>query len=154
MHESPSDAGVVDAVRSFIYRHVADSGRPPSSADVARQFDCTPRQALELLKDVAAQKALTLDAQSGEIWMAHPFSAVPTSFVVESRGIQWWANCSWDMFGIPATLGISAHITAQCACCDEPMTMDVDTTSGPSTDEGVVHFLVPARDWYADIGFT
>ena len=144
----------VDAARVFVYNHTADVGLPPSSAAIADHFGCTAADALEMLKAIAARKALTLDPATGEIWMAHPFSARRTAFHVHGDRTSWWANCSWDMLGIPATLGVSARIEAHCGCCHEPMHVAVDAQRGPVSGDGLVHFLVPARQWYQDIGFT
>jgi hypothetical protein len=58
------------------------------------------------------------------------------------------------MLGIPAALGLSARVTATCADCDAPMQLDVDRGAGPIAGEGLVHILLPASRWYADIGFT
>ena len=44
-------------------------------------------------------------AASSSIWMANPFSAVPTDFKVTSRGRTYFGNCIWDALGIPAILG-------------------------------------------------
>jgi hypothetical protein len=58
------------------------------------------------------------------------------------------------MLGIPASLAQSARIDATCADCNESFALDVDGDTGPGSDEGVVHILLPASRWYADIGFT
>mgnify|MGYP002260981813 CR=1 FL=1 len=36
------------------------------------------------------------------VWMAHPFSGVPTDFVVTINGRRWFANCVWDGLAILA----------------------------------------------------
>jgi hypothetical protein len=68
--------------------------------------------------------------------------------------MSWWANCAWDMLGIPASLGQSARVDATCADCNETFALDVDRDTGPVSSEGLVHILLPASQWYADIGFT
>ena len=57
------------------------------------------------------------------------------------------------MLGIPAMLQQPATIDTVCTDCGAPMGMTVDPERGPSS-AGVVHFLLPARRWYDDIGFT
>jgi hypothetical protein len=144
----------IDATRRFIYSHVATHGSPPTSQEIAQGRDTSVDDARELLKVLGVTKRVILNPESGEIWMCGPFSAVPTRFRVHGESVSWWANCAWDMLGIPASLGISARVDTTCACCDEPMHIDVDAERGPLSSEGVVHIFLPARRWYDDIGFT
>jgi len=97
--------------------------------------------------------AIVLDAQTREPWMALPFSAVPTPFAVEGAGRSWFANCAWDAFGIPILLGVDAVITTTCQDCAGPIVYRVE--GGRLADaHGVVHFAVPASQWWDNIGFT
>ena len=144
----------IDAARVFIYTQVAAAGRPPTAEEIARNSDLTVDDAFETLKVLGATKRVVLDQHTGEVWMCGPFSAVPTRFRVHGEGVSWYANCAWDMLGIPASLGIDARVETSCACCDEPVTIQVDKHTGPTTDEGLVHIYLPARQWYDDIGFT
>jgi hypothetical protein len=64
-----------------------------------------------------------------------------------------WANCAWDMLGVPVIVGESIVIHAACTDCGDPIQISVDPRRGVTGQE-VVHFLVPARRWYDDIGFT
>ena len=54
------------------------------------------REAYERLHDA---HAIVLDAESRDVWMAHPFSAVPTEYRVEIGERSWFANCVWDALG-------------------------------------------------------
>jgi len=142
----------LDATRIFIYAHVADVGIPPTSAEIAEHFQITPDEARQRVVSLGATKRIV--SSGGEIWMAGPFSALPTRFRVHGPSVSWWANCAWDMLGIPASLSVSARIHASCACCDESVGIDVDAEEGPREEVGIVHILLPARRWYEDIGFT
>ena len=144
----------IDATRRFIYSHVATAGSPPTSQELAQHFSTSLDDAREVLKVLGVTKRVLLNPENGEIWMCGPFSAVPTRFRVHGDTASWWANCAWDMLGIPASLGMSARVETSCACCDDPMRIDVDIERGPLSHEGLVHIFLPARRWYADIGFT
>ena len=152
--QSPQDADLAGAMRTVIYAHFAREGIAPTSAQLAATMKVTQDEALDALRTLAARRALVLNPATSEIWMAAPFSAVPTSFRVLGAETSWWANCAWDMLGIPAALGQSVRVAATCADCNAPMNFQVDPERGPVMDGGVVHFLVPARHWYDDIGFT
>lgn len=143
-----------DIARIFVYSHVATTGTPPSSAAIAEHLGVSVARARAVVAELGATKRVVLDRPSGEIWMAPPFSAVPTRFRVTGATTSWWANCAWDMLGIPAFLREPVRIEATCPDCDESIGIDVDAEAGPRVNEGLVHFLVPARRWYEDIGFT
>ena len=143
------------ALRIFVYDVLLASGRPPSVAEIAARFAESTDDVRAAMKDVRIGKTLLVHPGSGEVWMAGPFSAAPTPYRVVGRGRSWWANCAWDMLGIPIIAGESVDIDAMCTDCGAPMHIHVDVRAGPDPDvAALVHFLVPARRWYEDIGFT
>lgn len=144
----------IDAARVFVYTYVAVSGAPPTAEQIAQHGDLSVDDAYETLKVLGATRRVILDQGTGEVWMCGPFSAVPTRFRVHGESASWFANCAWDMLGIPASLGVGARVETSCACCDEPVSIEVDRERGPLSDEGLVHIYLPARQWYDDIGFT
>jgi hypothetical protein len=145
---------VVTRIRVFIFTHIAEFGPPPSADQIASEMSTTVHDARAALETLAVNRQVILDPKTREIWMAGPFSAVPTRFRVHGAKASWWANCAWDMFGIPAALGQSARIDATCADCEALFQLDVDRDKGSKSNEGLVHILLPANRWYADIGFT
>jgi hypothetical protein len=85
--------------------------------------------------------------------MAHPFSAVPTQFPVETEGGTYWANCAWDAFGVPFVLGADSRTVASCAGTGQEVELGVQA-GRPLPVEGVVHFAVRPREFWQNIGFT
>ena len=83
--------------------------------------------------------------------MAHPFSAVATDFLVIIGDRQWYANCVWDGLSILALLG-DGTLETHSPATGELIRFTV--TDGEVLGEGLVHFLVPARRFWVDIGFT
>ena len=142
-----------DDLRIFVYDHLAASGLPPTVAEIARHFGTTRDAAREQLAGIKIGKTILVHPESGEIWMAGPFSAVKTDYQVVAGGRSWWANCAWDMLGIPMVLNTPVQVHTKCTDCGSPMTIDCDP-SRPPAEKAVVHFLVPARRWYEDIAFT
>ena len=141
-------------IRLWIYQHFADSGHAPDLFQTASQFEITLEdvaEALHLLQTEA--EALVLIPGTSFIWMAEPFSAVPTAFLVRSGSRQWWGNCIWDAMAILALLELDGTVSAACPISGSPLIVAVANralTDAP----GIVHFSVPARDWWRDIGFT
>jgi hypothetical protein len=141
-------------VRVDIYRHFIATARAPTVGEVAahlRQNEDAIRAAFVRLADA---HALVLKPNSETIWMAHPFSAVATQHVVRTPDREYFANCAWDALAIPTFLGTEAESTTPCADCQEPISWKVSADGRLSGDDAVVHFSVPARQFWDDIGFT
>ena len=99
------------------------------------------------------EHALVLVLGTGNLRMANPFSAVPTSYAVEAAGRSWFANCAWDAFGICAALDVDGVITTSCPHCGDPIAVRVEDKR-PSDPSLLFHCLVPAAHWWDDIVFT
>src|SRR4051812_3263453 len=141
------------ALRVFVYDTIAASGLPPSLAAIAGHFRAAVGDARDSLGSLKIGKTILAHPRTGEIWMAGPFASAPTTYTVTGSRCTWFANCAWDMLGIPVIVGETVTIRAACTDCGDPIDMTVDPRRAVSGDE-VVHFLVPARRWYDDIGFT
>lgn len=83
--------------------------------------------------------------------MAHPFSAVATDFLVTIGDRQWYANCVWDGLAILALLGEGILETHSPATGES---IQFRVSGGKVLGEALVHFLVPARRFWANIVFT
>lgn len=140
-------------VRHGIYRHFAEAGAAPSVDQLTAAVGRPLPEVEQSLDRLADAHAIVLAPSTRNVWMAHPFSAVPTSYPVRSGGRTWWANCAWDALGIPAVLDIDAETRTQCPDCGEPIALRV---AGGRVEPGnaVVHFLVPPKRFWENVGFT
>jgi hypothetical protein len=139
-------------VQQHVYEHTAKHGRPPTSSAAAAALGIEPQEVLSAFRRIGGRRLLAL-AQTGEIVMAPPFSAVPTPFRVQAAGREYFANCVWDSFGIAAALHSDAIVDASCGCCGEPMTLRIHNGE-PLGEPAVAHFEVPAAHWWDDITYT
>jgi hypothetical protein len=140
-------------VRHLVYRTFLETGRAPGVDDLARGLRTSAAAIQEALKSLEGAHALVLaPATSGTIWMAHPFSNVPTDYRVTSNNRRWWANCAWDTLGIASFLSSDAYIDSRCACCGESIT--VTTRGGGVAGQALVHFVVPPRRFWENVGYT
>jgi len=141
-------------IRLWIYQHFVDTGRAPSPVEIAAHFQLTPSEVEDRLRRLQDEAdALVLLPGSPHIWMAEPFSAVPTSFLVRSGTRQWWGNCIWDALAILALVGTDGSVFTACPHSGQPLVVSA-TKGGLEGAQGIVHFAVPAREWWRDIGFT
>ncbi|HEU5305405.1 MAG TPA: organomercurial lyase [Gemmatimonadales bacterium] len=139
--------------RVSVYRHFVTRGKAPTLAETAAAAGAPSDAVRASLERLAAAHILVLDPQTRHIWMAMPFSAVPTGFRVRTDRGDWWANCAWDALGISAMLQAPAEITTSCSDCGAPPPVRTDGRA-LTHGAGVVHFAVPASEWWDDIGFT
>src|SRR5256885_7144555 len=58
----------------------------------------------------------SLAPATATVWMAHPFSAVPTAYPVVIGERTYWANCAWDAAGILSLVG-DGECRTRCADC-------------------------------------
>lgn len=133
------------ALRNRIYAQLVELGRVPTIAETGAEPD-----ALRRLHD---EHALVLEPDGSAIRMLNPFSGVPTTYRVRAAGREWFANCVWDAFGIPAALRANGHVSAACLDCGEHLEVGVAGRQ-PEPADLVAHFLLPARRWWEDIVFT
>jgi len=140
------------AIRNATYRQFVELGRAPTADEVAETMGQGSAAVLEAWRRLHDAHALVLDG-AGHLRMANPFSAVETPHRVEAAGRTWYANCGWDAFGVGVVLRTDSTIHTTCPDCGEALDIEV-RHHRPTDPDPVWHVLVPARDWWADIGFT
>jgi Alkylmercury lyase len=141
------------ALRNLTYALLVQGGRAPTSVEVAAEAGVEVDELRAAWRRLHDLHALVLDADSGEIRMANPFSAIETPHRVHAAGRHWYANCAWDAFGICAALHADGRIETTCADCGELLAVEV-RDGRPDEEELVFHSLVDAAHWWDDIVFT
>lgn len=140
------------AVRLFVYRHFIDTTRAPDVATIADAVKAKSDAVISALKRLADLHALVLAPATSSIWMAHPFSAVPTPYPVVTSGRTYWANCAWDAAGVLSLIGGDGECRTRCADCGEEAAMVV--RGGRLHGDGVVHYAVPPRRFWENVAYT
>jgi hypothetical protein len=140
-------------VRLYVYRQMVETSAAPSTADTARALGCAVPEIESAYRALADAHMIVLRPGSHTIWMAMPFSNMQTAFTVITGGRAYYANCAWDAFGVAAALGIDARIFTTCADCGGALERKVANGVLPET-RGVVHFALPARRWWDNVGYT
>ena len=140
-------------IKLVVYRHFAETGQRPSPEVVAARVGSDLKSVLDSYLRLRSQRVLALEADGSSIRMAPPFSGVPTQHVVIVDEKQYFANCAWDAFGIPAALQQPGMIYSRCEQSGEPLRLPV-SLEGPEPSTWLFHCLVPAAKWWDDIVFT
>ena len=140
-------------VRHFVYNHFADTTHPPRVDETAHHFNISIEDAGAFYKELYNRHAFFLEPGTLTVRMANPFSGIPTDFKVHANGKSYYANCAWDMLGIPAVLHNDAVIEAVCTESNESVQLEIK--SGQITNNQLlVHFPLPFARWYNDLVFT
>ena len=140
-------------VRLAVSRKIIDEEVPPTAPELAERLGTDTASIEASLHRLEDAHMLTLVPGTSSVWMAFPFSAVPTPFEVRVGDRRYFGNCIWDALGIPVCLDADATIDSSCPDCAEPLRLEVrDGSLLPA--EGVIHFAVPAARWWEDIGAT
>jgi len=138
-------------VRAAVIQTLRDTSHAPPTAAIAASLGASDAEVAAALHLLADAHRLVLIPGTDSVWMAHPFSAIATDFVVTIGNRQWFANCVWDGLSILALLGDGALDTHSPAT-GEPI--QLRASAGTALGNALVHFLVPARHFWGDIGFT
>ena len=141
-------------VRLAVYRFFVERGRAPVGPEVADVLGVSAVDVEASFRRLHDAHTLVLAPGTSYIWMANPFSALPTMHEVQIGDRTYWGNCIWDALGVVAITGAStAKVRTRCADCSQEI--DVVVAGGKiSSPEGIVHYAVPASRWWEDIGFT
>jgi len=140
-------------VRAHIYQTFAATGGAPVVPEVAAAVGGTEFQVRESLARLfAAHEIAPLKTGNG-VWMANPFSGVPTAYSVETPSMTCYAPCAWDALGVPAILDTDGWIRTTCPQSGTPLEFGA-VDGALEGDDGLIHLVTPIRDAWVDIGFT
>jgi hypothetical protein len=142
---------IARTVRYAVYATFRERGMAPSADELSHALSLGRAEVVAALQTLAAEHSLTLRPVTDEVWMAHPFSAIETRHVVSVGTGRWFANCVWDGLAILALFGDGVLETRS---PETGETLRFASTAGRVEGEGLVHFLVPARRFWEDIGYT
>jgi hypothetical protein len=141
-------------VRRHVYFSVVANGRPPTTTETAEVFRLPEPEVADAYQRLHNAHALVLFPDTTDVWMANPFCFAPTSHRVTAAGREWTGTCAWDALGILAALHGDGSIASACACCADPVALEVSDGELVDGTDLLVHILLPARRWWEDIGFT
>ena len=129
-------------IESFLKR-----GRAPSIQELSERFSVSSDSIRSALLGLQDYHGVVLHPHNQEIWVAHPFSTVPTGFIVRSNNREWWGNCAWCSLGVAALAGPAVTITT-CPGFDRPP-VEIRIKDGELENRDfVVHFSTPmAEAW-------
>lgn len=114
--------------------------RSPTVAELAATFGATVEQTREALRALGEYHGVVLHPHSDEVWVAHPFSAAPTTCVVKApakeaadggangagtKAKTWWGNCAWCSLGVAHLAGGTATIETRLGAIGDAITISI-----------------------------
>ena len=130
------------------------TGGTPTRVSVMQALGLDYAQISASYAALVATHVVVLDRDTGEVWMAMPFSSRPTPFRVVAGDRSMWANCAWDAFGIAAALDLDVSFATPCPASDAVIAGGVRRGVAFAHPGAVAYVGVPAPQWWDDIGFT
>lgn len=115
---------VEDEIRKFILGEFAQSGRAPTSEEMALRVKLSADAVNQIITKL--QKADLLLKEDGEIISAYPFSVKETRHKVifnDGRGV--WALCAADALGVHFALKEDINIISKCHECEQEIRITV-----------------------------
>lgn len=113
---SSTDHQPIDSrVHQAVLAGFVERGHAPGVDEIAADLGASREEVTASLRRLDANHGLMLHPPpSLEVWVAHPFSAMPTLFWVRGAERGWWGACIWCAMGIAALLGepVTIHTTA------------------------------------------
>jgi hypothetical protein len=136
-----------------ILTDVVKRGYAPSSEELVRRFEKPCDDISAALHALMEYHGVVLHPNSDEIWVVHPFSMAPTSFLVRSGQREWWGNCAWCSLGIAELAGGTATITTALGAVGRQVTVRIDRGNLLDRDY-VIHFPIPMAKAWDNVVYT
>ena len=141
------------SLHHFIITSFLDNEKPPLVSDVASRFGVDLEAARQGLLALAEYHGVVLHPESDEVWVAHPFSAAPTTCIVLSGDKKWWGNCAWCSLGVMYLAGGTSTLLTRTGAINDEVSISVK--NGKLIDKNfVVHFPVPMQKAWDNVIYT
>ena len=140
-------------VRRYVYGHFVEQERPPTVTETADALTVSMATVEASYQRLHEEHVVVLESDHTTIRFALPFCATPTPFRVHAKGHAWWATCAWDALGVPAALHTDAEIVSTCPDCETQIVLNVKNGALLGANK-VIHFAIPAKNWWDNIFFT
>jgi len=140
-------------VRARIYDRLIATGRVPLVAELVQMTGSSSEATAAALQTLHEQHHVVV-GDDGEVAVAHPFSSVPTGFLVTYGAVSAWGFCIWDALGIAAMTSENASIDTSCSKCFKRIRLEIRDSSLVTGCQYVAQFIVPPPHMWDDVRLT
>ena len=143
----------LSALHHAIVEFIIEHGFAPTAAELGVLLGVPPSAIDQGLAELQDDHGVVLHPGSSRIWVIHPFSTAPTSFVVRWGEREWWAPCAWCALGAAALLGGDVDIVTTLGASGSQATLSIRDGEVHPRDL-VVHFPVPMRRAWDNVVYS
>ncbi len=136
-----------------IIKFIIENGYAPDKDELADLLETSPEETEIALRDLADYHGVVLHPNSSKIWVIHPFSLAPTSFVVRAGEKHWWGNCAWCSLGVAVLLNRDLTITTALGADGKQVQIHIQD-GRLVEDQFVVHFPIPMVNAWDNVIYT
>ena len=86
------DPTLDNEVRHFIYQIFISTSKLPTTAETAKRFQLSISRIESTFQRLVASHDIALAPGSHSIWMAYPFSALPTNYIAQINQKKYYGN--------------------------------------------------------------
>ena len=140
-------------IRAHIYERLIATGRVPLVAELVQTAGSSSEAIATALQSLHEQHHVVV-GDDGEVAVAHPFSSVPTGFLVTYGAVSAWGFCIWDALGIAAMTSKNASIDVSCSTCFRRIRLEICGASLVTGCQYVAQFIVPPQHMWDDVRLT
>lgn len=148
----PGDARVRAAISAGF---LAADGAAPTADELSDLSQRSRDDVFDSLRRLERAGSIALRPGTLDIWVAPPFSAVPSLFRVYGAGSHYWASSAWCALGLASLIGGDTVVRSPLGGEADDLVLACGPEGPVAPGTTVVHFPIPAQRWaeslvYAD----
>jgi hypothetical protein len=153
MTDSKSFEENLKNIRKFIYLAFIEKSHAPIIEEMIEKFPITKLEAIEIFTTLNERHLIVLQPFTNRILMAHPFSNIPTCWMVKSGKKRYYANCAWDAVALHFTLHKKIEIDSFCAFCAKKINIQLKNSnfSHENPESTLIAISKPASLWWDNV---
>ena len=136
-----------------IIDYIIKKGYAPNKKELSNLLNEKEEEIEKKLYELEEYHGVVLHPKEPKIWVIHPFSLAPTSFLVKSNNKKWWGNCAWCSLGIATLIKGDVTITTTIGAYEEQIKIHIKDGIIQEKDL-LVHFPIPMKKAWDNVIYT
>ena len=141
-------------IRKFIFDSFVETSHAPVVEQLIKKFNLPRKEIETIIHTLERKQMLVVQPSSNKILMLHPFSNVPTTWVVKPDNKKvYYANCAWDSIAMHFSLHKDIDIESFCHFCniDIHLRLENKTIVKKTPETTLIAISKPAAKWWDNI---
>ena len=141
-------------IRKFIFDTFVETSHAPVVEELINKFNLSRKEIENILHTLEKKQMLVVQPSSNKILMLHPFSNIPTTWVVKSDNKKiYYANCAWDSIAMHFSLHKNIDIESYCLYCNKNIHLRLENQliKEKIPNSSLIAISKPASKWWDNI---